>query len=89
MALLPANDTGAWGLLLQQAVVVLAVSASAAYVLHARTPQLSRRLRLALAIPLVREARPAWIQRLGRWVAPAPAASSGCGACSACDRPAS
>lgn len=71
------------GLLLQYLVIALAVLASAAYVLQKQWPGLVRRLRLAMAVPLVREHRPAWVRRLGYRLAPAPVGSgkAGCGGC--------
>jgi hypothetical protein len=74
-----------FGALVQHAMVALIVLGSAAYVLHVRAPGLSRRLRVALAVPLVREGRPAWMKRAGRWIAPPRVASMGCGGCSGCE----
>jgi len=66
----------------QEFIVALLVLAAAAFVLHDRAPVLSRRLRVAMAVPLVREGRPAWMKRVGRWIAPPRLASQGCGGCS-------
>lgn len=71
--------------MLQEFVVGLVVLAAAAFVLHDRSPSLSRRLRVALAVPLVREGRPAWMKRAGRWIAPPRAAVGGCGGCGGCE----
>jgi len=71
--------------MLQEFVIALLVLAAAAFVLHDRAPALSRRLRVALAVPLVREGRPAWMKRAGRWIAPPRLASTGCGACTGCE----
>ena len=71
------------GLLLQHALVGLAVVASAGYVFVTRFPAPARRLRTALALALLRSTHPA-VARLGRWIAPAPSASR-CGGCDGCD----
>jgi hypothetical protein len=71
--------------MLQEFIVALLVLGAAAFVLHDRAPGLSRRLRVALAVPLVREGRPAWMKRAGRWIAPPRLASTGCGACTGCE----
>ena len=75
------------GLLAQYVAIALAVLASAAFVLQSRWPAGVRRLRIACALPLVREARPAWMRGVGRWIAPAAMAGgadcgSNCGGCS-------
>lgn len=70
---------------LQYAVVALAVTFSAWVVLGKLWPDLARRLRIALALPLVREARPAWLRALGKRIAPAPKLQAdGCGGCNDC-----
>lgn len=75
------------GLLLQYAIIAVAVLASAWFVLRTRFPEAARRLRLALALPLVREGRPAWIRTLGRRIAPpaggrnGPGCRTDCGGC--------
>jgi hypothetical protein len=69
----------------QEFIVALLVLAAAAFVLHDRAPGLSRRLRVAMAVPLVREGRPAWVKRAGRWIAPPRVASKGCGGCTGCE----
>jgi hypothetical protein len=74
------------GLVAQYVVVALAVVLSAGFVAKRQFPQAVRRLRLACAVPLVREGRPPWMRRLGRWLAPVPAGAAGsCGACNGCD----
>lgn len=74
------------GLLAQYVLIVIAVAISAAFVAHKQFPAGVRRLRIAFAVPLVRERRAAWLQRLGRWVAPAPTLGEGsCGGCHSCD----
>jgi len=71
--------------MLQEVVVALLVFAAAAFVLHDRAPALSRRLRVAMAVPLVRDGRPAWMRRAGQWIAPPRLPSKGCGGCSGCE----
>ena len=75
------------GLLAQYVVVALAVLLSVGVVARKQFPQGVRRLRIACAIPLVREGRAAWLQRMGRWLAPAPrlGGGDGCGGCNGCD----
>lgn len=73
------------GLLLQYAVVALAATASVLVVLHKRFPGTTRRLRVALALPLLRAGRPGWMRALGRWLAPAPTTTGkDCGGCNSC-----
>ena len=70
---------------LQYAVIAMAVVAAALFVWRTRFPTSWRRTRIAIAIPLLREGRPAWMQQLGRLVAPASALASGeCGSCGGC-----
>jgi len=57
-------------LTLQYVVIGIAVAASAGYVLQSRWPAGVRRMRIACAIPLVRESRPAWVRAVGKWIAP-------------------
>ena len=74
------------GLLLQYLVIALAVLASVAFVARRQFPAGVRRLRIACALPLVRAGRAAWMQRLGRRMAPVsvPGGKS-CGSCNGCD----
>ncbi|MCF7220778.1 hypothetical protein L3V18_03095 [Lysobacter sp. TLK-CK17T] len=73
------------GLLLQYLLIALAVVASAAYVLNRQLPAFTRRLRVACAVPMVRERRPGWMRALGRWIAPrATGAAGACGGCDGC-----
>lgn len=73
-------------LALQYIVIAVAVLASAWVVFRKQAPNAARRLRIALALPLVREGRPAWLRAIGKRLAPAPAAGTdGCGGCSGCD----
>ena len=71
-------------LLLQYFAIALAVLASAIFVVKRQFPGAVRRCRIACALPLVREGRPAWLRAIGRWIAPA-ASLSGAGACGGCD----
>lgn len=74
------------GLLAQYVAIALAVLASVAVVLHKHFPNATRRLRIAVALPLLREQRPEWIKSLGRRLAPAPrAGGKDCGGCDSCD----
>ncbi len=75
-----------WSLVLQYAIVALAVAVSAWVVLNQQCPVVVRRLRISLALPLVREGRPEWVRVFGKWIAPAPKpAGDGCGGCNSCD----
>ena len=72
-------------LLLQYIVIVLAVLASAWVVAKKQFPGSVRRLRVALALPLLREGRARWLHALGRWISPvAKAADPACGGCNNC-----
>ncbi|CBA15843.1 DUF6587 family protein [Xanthomonas albilineans] len=70
-------------LLLQYLLIVLAVLVSAWVVLKKQFPGTVRWLRSALARVLLRPGRPAWLQSLGRLIAPPP--TVGAGACGGCD----
>lgn len=67
----------------QYAIIAAAALLSLVVVVRKRAPGLERRLRGALALWLVRDGRPAVLQRLGRALAP-PVAGQG-GACGGCD----
>ncbi|HEY5971217.1 MAG TPA: DUF6587 family protein [Pseudoxanthomonas sp.] len=72
-------------LLLQYVVISLAVLASAWVVAKKQFPGGVRRLRVAIALLLLREGRPLWLRSLGRWVSPvAKVADAGCGGCDSC-----
>ena len=73
-------------LLLQYLVIGLAVLASVAHVASSRFPAGVRRLRVSMALPLLREGRASWLRALGRRIAPLPSAmaSNGCGGCNNC-----
>jgi hypothetical protein len=74
------------GLLVQYILIALAVLASVAVVMHKQFPNATRRLRIAAALPLLREERAEWIKSLGRWVAPVPrTGGKDCGDCDSCD----
>lgn len=73
------------GLLVQEVVIALAVLASLVVVVRKQFPGTTRRLRIAIAVPLVREGRAPWLRRIGRWIAPpAAAAGNGCDGCDGC-----
>ena len=73
------------GLLAQYVAVGTAVALSAGYVLRRQFPQATRRLRVAVALPLLRDGRPRWVRAAGRRIAPrASAADAGCGGCTGC-----
>lgn len=71
------------GLLLQYVVIALAVLVSAWVVMKKQFPGTVRKARGAIALGLVKPQRAAWLQALGRKIAP-PAAGGG-GACGGCD----
>jgi hypothetical protein len=73
-------------LFVQYLVIALAVISSTAYVVHRQWPRLWRRARIQCAVPLLREGRAGWMQRLGRAIAPVPrtAGAAGCGDCNHC-----
>lgn len=80
------------GLALQYLAIGLAVLVSAGVVMKKQFPGATRRLRVALALPLLREGRPGWLRGIGRVVAPAGMAQGGgasrsdaCGGCGGCD----
>ena len=72
-------------LALQYAIIAAAVLASAWVVFRKQAPGAARHLRIALALPLVRDGRPAWLRALGKRIAPAPKAAGGCNGCDGCD----
>lgn len=71
-------------LLLQYAVIALAVLVSVAVVARKQFPNATRKLRIACALPLLREGRPPWLRWLGRRIAP-PASVTDATACGGCD----
>lgn len=90
----PTSSRSRWGraevspqasLTLQYLIVALAVAVSAWVVFRKQAPAAARRLRIALALPLLREGRPAWLRACGRRIAPVPSAvADGCGGCNDC-----
>ena len=72
------------GLLLQYLLIALAVIVSALVVLRKQAPRAERALRGVMALWLLRPQRGAALQRLGRWIAPAPRAGGGCSGCDSC-----
>ena len=74
------------GLLAQYAVIALAVLASIVVVMRKQFPNATRRLRIAIALPLLREGSPDWLKSLGRAIAPPPRKmGDGCDGCNSCD----
>lgn len=73
-------------LALQYLIIAMAVAFSAWVVFRKQAPNAARGLRIALALPLLREGRPAWLRAFGRRIAPAPKADAdACGGCNSCD----
>ena len=73
-------------LLLQYVVIALAVLASIWVVAKKQFPGSVRRLRVALALPLLREGRASWIRSIGFWISPiGRAETSACGGCDNCE----
>ena len=73
------------GLLVQYVLIALAVIASLVVVMRKQFPGASRRLRITMALPLLREGSPGLLKRIGRWIAPEPAAGGkDCGGCNGC-----
>ena len=70
-------------LFLQYAVIAVAVLLSAWVVAKKQFPGSVRRLRVSLALPLLREGRPAWMRAIGLRVSPV--AQGGDAACGGCD----
>lgn len=68
---------------LQYVVIALVVIASLVVVMRKQFPNATRRLRIALALPLLREGAPGWLKPVGRAIAP-PARIAG-GSCGGCD----
>lgn len=71
-------------LALQYVLIALLVLASAWVVLKKQFPGTTRRVRTALALPLLRSGRAPWLQALGRRLAPPPQSGGGCGGCDSC-----
>ena len=72
-------------LLLQYVVIAAAVLLSVWVVAKKQFPGSVRKLRVAIALPLLREGKPAWLRSIGRRVSPVTqAGSSACGGCDNC-----
>lgn len=75
-----------FSLTLQYLIIAVAVLVSAWVVFRKQAPNAAQRLRIALALPLVREGRPTWLRDVGKRIAPAPkTGANGCGGCNSCD----
>ncbi|MDN5782988.1 MAG: hypothetical protein L0H23_13365 [Luteimonas sp.] len=79
-------------LVFQYVVIGLAVLVSLGVVMKKQFPGATRRLRIAAALPLLREGRARWLRGIGRVVAPvgmaqggATSGSDACGGCNNCD----
>ncbi len=73
-------------LLLQYLVIAMVVLVSAWIVLRSQLPATARRLRVAVALLLLRDGAPDWLKALGRRIAPPGSGKDGsCGGCSGCD----
>jgi O-antigen/teichoic acid export membrane protein len=72
-------------LLVQYGVIAVAVLLSLWVVAKKQFPGSVRKLRVALALPLLREGKPAWLRAIGLWISPVgKAGSSACGGCDGC-----
>jgi len=72
-------------LLLQYVAIALAVVLSVAYVARSRFPASVRRLRVSMALPLLRDGRAPWLRPLGKMIAPLPSVGGNtCGGCNGC-----
>lgn len=77
-------------LTLQYAVITVVVVLSAWVVAKKQFPGSVRKARIAIALPLLREGKPAWQRALGKWVAPPGSYVGGkldgkdCGGCNGC-----
>lgn len=73
-------------LTVQYAIIAVAVVVSAWVVVKKQFPGPVRKARVTLALPLLRQGRADWVQRLGKWVAPPGFATTGkaCGGCDGC-----
>jgi len=70
-------------LLLQYSVIAMAVLLSVWVVAKKQFPGSVRKLRIALALPLLREGKPAWMRSLGLRISPV--SQTGNAACGGCD----
>ncbi|MEO5628898.1 MAG: DUF6587 family protein [Thermomonas sp.] len=73
-------------LLVQYVVIALAVVGSVVVVMRKQFPHATRRLRIAIALPMLRGASPGVLKKVGRWIAPVPVSGGkDCGGCDSCD----
>jgi hypothetical protein len=73
-------------LTLQYLIIAIAVLISAWVVLKKQFPDAARRMRIALALPLMREGRSSWLREIGKRIAPVPkTVADGCGGCNNCE----
>ena len=74
------------GLLAQYLIIALVTILSVVIVARSQFPAATRKLRIAIALPLLRDGMPGWVKALGRRLAPAPrVGGAACGGCSSCD----
>ena len=72
-------------LLLQYVVIALAVLLSVWVVAKKQFPGGVRKLRVAIALPLLREGKPSWMRTVGFWISPVGRSeTSACGGCDNC-----
>lgn len=75
-----------FSLLAQYIIITLAVLVSAAVVMRKQFPNATRKLRIACALPFLREGRPVWVKSVGRRIAPpARGNAANCAGCDNCD----
>jgi hypothetical protein len=73
-------------LTLQYVIIAMAVLVSAWVVAKKQFPGSMRKLRVAVALRLLHESRPAWQRAMGRRIAPPGSVGAGtCGGCTGCD----
>jgi hypothetical protein len=73
-------------LTVQYVIIAMAVLISAWVVMKKQFPGSMRKLRVAIALWLLHENRPAWQRALGRRIAPPGSVSAAtCGGCTGCD----
>ena len=56
-------------LVLQYVVIALVVAISGVFVMRKQFPNATRSLRIAIAVPLLREGKPRWVKAIGRFAA--------------------
>lgn len=73
-------------LAVQYIIIAVAVLVSAWVVAKKQFPGSTRKLRVAMALRLLHESRPAWQRALGRRIAPpGSVGAAACGGCTGCD----